>query len=130
MPKICVRMRDLPARTIVAAVADAAQRWADADFPPRVRATAAVAARTGYSEPVVDYALDRLFIPLTAAALTETIEAEIGSLNALDGFVVQRGKGARHAKGVGAYASFPAARRSASHCCPPSSRSARSARSR
>lgn len=101
MPKICVRMRDLPARTIVAAVADAAQRWADADFPPRVRATAGVAARTGYSEPVVDYALDRLFIPLTAAALTETIEAEIGSLNALDGFVVQRGKGARHARGVG-----------------------------
>ena len=54
-------LRALPARAIVRALADAAERWRDVDFPPRVRAIRAIRARTGYSEPVVGYALDALF---------------------------------------------------------------------
>ncbi len=80
------RLRELPARAIVTAIADAAARWSDADFPPRVRVTAAIEARTGYTTPVVDYALDRLFFSLRADALIATITNELGSLEALDGF--------------------------------------------
>lgn len=78
---------ELPVRSIVRAVADAAERWSDADFPPRVRALGAICSRTGYSEPVVEYALDRLFFSITQSALEATIADELGSLDALDGFV-------------------------------------------
>lgn len=74
------------AKKIVAAIADAAARWSDADFPPRVRVTARIAERTGYSVPVVEYALDRLFFSITRAELEATIRSELGSLEILDGF--------------------------------------------
>ena len=74
------RLRDLPAARIVASLAGACERWANADFPPRVRATRAVMERMGYSEPVVDYALDRLFEPVTVPALRAVIDNELGSL--------------------------------------------------
>jgi acyl-CoA reductase-like NAD-dependent aldehyde dehydrogenase len=77
---------------LIAAVGDAAERWTDADFPPRVRATRAVIARTGYTEPVVDYALDRLFESITRGTLAATIESELGSANALDEFVSRAGR--------------------------------------
>lgn len=93
-------LRALPAVRIIRAIADAAQRWADADFPPRVRATDAIAARTGYSVPVVDYALDRLFFPLSEQALNATIESEIGNLQALDGFAPAPGRPDRFARGL------------------------------
>ncbi|MBC5809843.1 MAG: hypothetical protein GIW95_03165 [Candidatus Eremiobacteraeota bacterium] len=80
-------LRDLPAAAIVGSIADAAERWTDADYPARVRATRAVMERTGYSEPVVDFALDRLFQDLTRAHLMQTIAGELGSIDALDGFV-------------------------------------------
>src|ERR1700691_12991 len=50
----------LDATSAIHAIADAAQRWSDADFPPRVRVTAAISRRTTYAIPIVDYALDRL----------------------------------------------------------------------
>ncbi len=75
----------------VEAIADAAGRWTDADFPPRVRAVRALVIRTGYSEPVVEYALDRLFGGLAREALRAAIESELGALAALDGFVARRG---------------------------------------
>jgi hypothetical protein len=81
-----------PAERRLAAVADAAERWTDADFPPRVRATRAIVARTGYTEPVVDYALDRLFGALERDALHATIADELGSFAALDGFVPRAGR--------------------------------------
>jgi hypothetical protein len=77
----------LRAEQIVAAIADAAERWRDADFPARVRATQAVTRRTGYTEPVVDYALDALFGAIDRTSLETTIAGELGSLGALDGFV-------------------------------------------
>jgi hypothetical protein len=92
-------LRALPARTIVRAIAHAAERWTDADFPPRVRATAAIEERLGYTTPVVDYALDRLFRGITSDALTVTIVGELGSLDILDGFAERSGRPAAWARG-------------------------------
>lgn len=93
-------LRALPAAAIVAAVADAAERWTDADFPSRVRATAEIEARLGYTTPVVDVALDRLFGGLTRAALQAAIAGELGSLEALDGPAEQPGRPPGWARGV------------------------------
>ncbi|HEY0798148.1 MAG TPA: acyl-CoA reductase [Candidatus Baltobacteraceae bacterium] len=93
-------LRALPARRIAAALADAATRWQDADFPPRVRATRALMERLAYTEPVVDYALDRLFGSISYAAIEQTIVSELGSLEALDGFVARTGRPACFARGV------------------------------
>ncbi len=93
-------LRGLSATTIVTAIADAAERWSDADFPPRVRATQAIERRLGYSTPVVEYALDRLFFSLRADALRAAIDDELGSLDALDGFVERPGRPATYARGV------------------------------
>ncbi|MBV9103090.1 MAG: hypothetical protein JO060_05830, partial [Candidatus Eremiobacteraeota bacterium] len=91
----------LGAHRIIDAVADAAKRWCDADFPLRVRTTAAIRERTGYSEPVVDYALDRLFEALNRDALTAAIEGELGAVDALDGFVARGERGTAFASPVG-----------------------------
>ncbi len=85
-------LRAVPARAIVRAVADAATRWADADFPPRVRLLQHVVERTGYTEPVVEHALDQLFGSLTADAIEATIAAELGSLDVLDDFALRAGR--------------------------------------
>jgi hypothetical protein len=98
MPKTALRA--LSARAIVSAIADAADRWSDADFPPRVRATQTIEARTGQTTPVVEYALDRLFFSLTREALETAIAGELGSLAALDGFVERRGRPDGFARGV------------------------------
>lgn len=98
MPKNSLRA--LSAGSIVGAIADAADRWSDADFPPRVRATQAIEQRLGYSTPVVEYALDRLFFSLRPDALEAAIVDEIGSLDALDGFVERPGRPDGFARGV------------------------------
>jgi hypothetical protein len=94
-------LNERPVRSIVRAAADAATRWCDADFPPRVRAAARVCERTGYSMPVVEYALDRLFESLTLPAIASTIADELGSLDALDGFVARDGRPRARAHGIG-----------------------------
>ena len=81
-----------PVRRIVAAIADAAERWADADFPPRVRLLDGIVERTGYTLPVIEFALDRLFFSITKSALEATIESELGSLDILDGFRPRTGR--------------------------------------
>ncbi|HEX3549511.1 MAG TPA: acyl-CoA reductase [Candidatus Elarobacter sp.] len=93
-------LRALPARRIAALVADAAERWRDADFAPRVRATAAIEARLGYTTPVVDFALDRLFGGVTVDALEAAIASELGTVDALDGVVARDGAPAAWARGV------------------------------
>jgi len=85
---------------IIRAVADAAMRWRNADFAPRVRATKAVMRRTGYTEPVVDYALDRLFEQIDRSSLESVITSELGSLEALDGFVARPGRPAVFFRGL------------------------------
>ena len=82
----------VPVRRIVAAIADAAERWADADFPPRVRLLDRIVDRTGYALPVVEYALDQLFFSLTKPALEATIAGELGSLDVLEGFQPRPGR--------------------------------------
>lgn len=79
-----------PVRSILRAIADAAERWRDGDFPPRVRALERVCARTGYSMPTAEYALDRLFGALTTVELEATVERELGTLDVLDGFAARR----------------------------------------
>jgi hypothetical protein len=98
MPK--TSLRALSAATIVAAIAAAAERWSDADFAPRIRVTQAIEARLGYSTPVVEYALDRLFFSLEASALEAAIVDELGSLAALDGPVERPGRPDGYARGV------------------------------
>jgi hypothetical protein len=95
-------LRALPAVAIVRAIADAAERWTDADFPPRVRVTVAIEQRLGYTTPVVDYALDRLFGGITSAALTATIVDELGSLEILDGFAERADRPPAWARGADA----------------------------
>ncbi len=81
-----------PVRSIVGAIADAAARWSEPAFPPRLRARDGVGARTGYAPAAVDYAFDRLFGSLTADAIEAVISGELGSLDVLDGFVAGRGR--------------------------------------
>ncbi|MDE2572281.1 MAG: hypothetical protein KGM44_07130 [bacterium] len=82
-------MRDdtaaLPVRRVVGALADAARRWEHPDYPPRVRAQAALERRTGFSAPVVEIALERLFARLTREEIERTIAGDLGSLDVLDG---------------------------------------------
>ncbi|HUA08926.1 MAG TPA: acyl-CoA reductase [Candidatus Acidoferrales bacterium] len=85
-------LRAVPARAIVRAVADAAARWADADFPIRVRLLARIVERTGYTSPVVEYALDQLFGSLTNDAIEATIANELGSIDTLDEFALRPGR--------------------------------------
>ncbi len=91
----------VPARRIIAAVSDAAARWADADFPPRVRLLDPIAARTGYSIPVIEYALDQLFQSIDAPDLGATIENELGAIEILDGFVERKSRSKASARPVG-----------------------------
>lgn len=91
----------LPAFSIVAAIGDAAARWHDADFPARVRATERVAERTGYSVPVVEYALDRLFLQIDRGTLEAVIAGELGEVEILDGFRARSGRTQAWARPVG-----------------------------
>ncbi|HZZ65805.1 MAG TPA: acyl-CoA reductase, partial [Candidatus Baltobacteraceae bacterium] len=94
-------LQAVPARKIVRAIASAAQRWSDADFPPRVRLNDSIAERTGYALPVVEYALDRLFMQISERALLAVIDNELGSVDALDGFAARAGRPAAYAAPAG-----------------------------
>ncbi len=93
-------LRALEARRIAGFIADAAQRWCDADFAPRVRAATAIERRLGYTTPVVDFALDRLFGGITRGAIEAAIASELGSVAALDGIVARAGAPPAWARGV------------------------------
>ena len=94
-------LRAVPVRRIVRAVADAAARWSDADFPPRVRMLDRIVERTGYTVPVVEYALDQLFTTMSVDELEATIAGELGSLDVLDGFALRPGRPRARALPVG-----------------------------
>lgn len=101
MAETATTLRALPAARIIGFLADCAERWADADFAPRVRVTAALRERLGYTEPVVDYALDRLFFGITRASLAAAIASELGTVAALDGPVARSGAPAAWAYAAG-----------------------------
>lgn len=94
-------VKTLPVRSIIDAVAGAAAAWSDARFEPRRRALDAVGARTGYSQPVVEFAFDRLFRPLTGDAIAAVIAGELGSLDVLDAFVHRGTRWATRALPIG-----------------------------
>lgn len=73
-----------PVRSIITAIDAAAIRWSDARFEPRLRARDAVSARTGYSLPAVDYALDRIFGSMRRGPIEAVIADELGCLDVLD----------------------------------------------
>jgi hypothetical protein len=85
-------VKHLRAKTIARAIGDASARWRDADFPARVRATRAIEKRMAYTEPVIDYALDALFGSIDIAAIEAILADELGSIDALDGFVARAGR--------------------------------------
>ncbi len=89
------------AAEIAGAISDAAERWRDADFPVRVRATGRITERTGYSIPVVEYALDRLFFAIDRASLEAVIAGELGDVEMLDGFCSRAGRTAAWARPIG-----------------------------
>ncbi len=95
-----LELRELPAARIVEALGNAAGRWRDPAFAPRATVVPRIRRRTGYSEPVVQHALDRLFETLTAESLRTTIAGELGTLDALDGFVKRPGRPDGWARGV------------------------------
>jgi hypothetical protein len=90
-----------PVRSIVAAIAAAAARWSDGDFQPRAQALAAVAARTGYSLPVVGFAFDRLFDSLRHETIEAVISDELGALDVLDCFASKPGRPRARALPIG-----------------------------
>lgn len=93
-----------PIRRIINAISDAATRWSDADFSPRVRSLERICERTGYSIPVVEYALDALFNSLRADVIESLIAGELGSLDALDDFVERPGRPKARAVPIGSVA--------------------------
>lgn len=85
-------LANVPAKNIVRALAGAAERWSDGDFPPRVRVLERIAERTGYSLPVVEYALDRIFFSVIERDLLAVIDSELGGPQFLDGFAPRKGR--------------------------------------
>jgi hypothetical protein len=94
-------LAERPVRSIITAIAGAAQRWCDPDFPPRRAALAAACERTGYSPPVVTFAFDHLFGSLEPTGIEATIARELGSLDVLDRFVDVERRSKRRALPVG-----------------------------
>ncbi|HEV3194548.1 MAG TPA: acyl-CoA reductase [Candidatus Cybelea sp.] len=90
-----------PVRSIVAAIASAAARWRDPRFPACERARDAISARTTYSPPHVEYALDSLFATLRNDAIEAIIADELGCLDVLDGFTNRPGRGRVRALPIG-----------------------------
>ncbi|MGB8909239.1 MAG: acyl-CoA reductase [Candidatus Cybelea sp.] len=80
-----------PVRSIIGAIDAAAARW-NGRGPRRANVIDAVSARTGYSLPTVEYAVDCLFGALRRDRLEAVITDELGSLDVLDRFVARTGR--------------------------------------
>ncbi len=81
-----------PVRSIIGAIDAAAARWNARSLARRASVIDAVAARTGYSLPTVEYAVDCLFGTLRRDRLEAVITDELGSLDVLDRFVERSGR--------------------------------------
>jgi hypothetical protein len=82
----------MPVRSILDAIDAAAARWNARGFARRASVLDAVAARTRYSLPTVEYAVDCLFRTLRRDRLEAVITDELGSLDVLDRFVERNGR--------------------------------------
>jgi acyl-CoA reductase-like NAD-dependent aldehyde dehydrogenase len=65
---------------MISTIADAAERWRNPGFPPRVRAAQRISERLAYGMPMVEFALDSLFGAITAENLASVIASETGDL--------------------------------------------------
>jgi hypothetical protein len=90
-----------PVRAIIGAIESAAARWNEPRFAPRLEAVDAVGKRTGYSRRAVEIAFERLFGSLSAGEIEAVIAGELGSLDALDGFVALAGRPPAQALPIG-----------------------------
>ncbi len=83
------RERLLPYRTtdkIITALAQTATNWLNSDYPWRLSAYQHAPGYTGFSEAMIAQALDLTFGTLTAEALGELVDRELGNRRALDEF--------------------------------------------
>lgn len=85
-------MGTLSAQRIIDVLDRGARAWSDRGSAARRDAARAVGGRTGYSDPVVDHALDTLFGTIRADELRATIASELGSVAALDRFIARSGR--------------------------------------
>lgn len=85
-------LRAMPSSRVVAAVDGAAARLMEA--PLRQQVEAGLVAATGYSPAMAAEVLERMARDWTAPALNGLLEAELGGVSAVDGFV-QRAPGLR-----------------------------------
>ncbi|MFE0800436.1 acyl-CoA reductase [Streptomyces sp. NPDC058812] len=79
-------LRALPVARIVDALDATCTRWADRDFPDRVRARQDIAAATGFSAEAVDRSLDVELGNYRAGTLHSVLRRELGDPGVLDGF--------------------------------------------
>jgi 4-aminobutyrate aminotransferase-like enzyme len=91
----------LSSEQIIGFIAEAARRWTEPTLPARMHAAQALVERTGYSRAMVEHALDRLMTGITSEALRKTLEDELGSLAALEGFVERAGRPAAYFRPCG-----------------------------
>ncbi|MFJ7239304.1 acyl-CoA reductase [Streptomyces olivaceus] len=79
-------LRALPVARIVDALDATCSRWADRDFPDRVRARQDITATTGFSAEAVDRSLDVELGNYRAGTLHSVLRRELGDPGVLDGF--------------------------------------------
>ena len=77
-------LAELPASRIIEVIDAAIGRWLESDYPLRRRAEELLPAVTGYSTPMLQRGIPDQLWAFTAGGLMALVEAELGSLEALD----------------------------------------------
>lgn len=98
---VAVRERILPLRTtdaIITAIAQAANHWLTPTSRWRARAIAEAPATLGFSEAMINEAIDLTFGALTVDALGDLLDRELGNRRVLDEFCP---RGRVHSRAVG-----------------------------
>ena len=83
---------------VVTVLAQTAKNWLAPDSPWRARAVAEAPATTGFSEAMVNEAVDVTFGALTHEAFGELLDRELGNRRVLDEFCL---RGRAHSKAIG-----------------------------
>lgn len=81
---------------IVTAIAETTKLWTKPSFPPRQTAEKWLPTLTGFSQPMVAWALNTCFSSLTADALNALLRSELGDPKVLDNFQLKRHGGDSH----------------------------------
>jgi len=81
-----IALRALPIAQIVEAIDKACSRWADREFPHRVRARQDIVAATGFSPEAVDRSLEVELGNYRAETLNRVLRRELGDPGVVEGF--------------------------------------------